>query len=572
MWSGRKLRSLSAGLILAAAGAAAPLEAQQTADTLTLYRALELEGAGKYREAAPLFRAALRIGDPVNALLGLERVYAELGWADSLLKVVDSLVVHRPADATVRAIQLRTLQALGRDGEIDRVVEQWARESAGDPAPYREHARLLLQRGRASAAAAVIERARQTVGSTKDLEMEVAQVRAAMGQWESSAEAWRGALARASYLEQAAVYALVPTPAARRDSVRRIFLAPPINVASRLALAGLEAAWGSPREGWLALRDLPADSVSAAAWLEFAARAERDERWTLARDAFVATLQWRRTPEVALRAANAALSAGDAQAVLVLAPLAGAGGDSARVARSYVPLHVRALAALGRANDAERLAARYERWMTPGQRNAMTRAVAFGWVRAGQTARARAALSAAGAEGDSSDAAGWLALYEGDLKTARALLRAGTETTPELALAMGLVARVRADSAPTIGQAFIALARADSALAARRFAEAVAGTPEAASLLMLISARLHAARGDEAQAVTLWRRVAEGHATTPEAPEAELEWARVLIKQGQVAAGVARLEHMILTYPESALVPQARRELDSARRGIPDAA
>jgi tetratricopeptide (TPR) repeat protein len=571
MRSARSLRSLTAALILAAAGAAA-VEAQQSADTLTVYRALELEAAGKYREAAPLFRAALRVGNPVNALLGLERVYAELGWADSLLLVVDSLVLRHPRDESIRTVQLRTLQALGRDADVDRAVEQWVREAPGDPAPYREHARLLLQRGRAAAAGQVIERARQAVGSAKDLELEIAQVRAAMGQWESSADAWRGALARAPYLEQAAVYALVPTPAARRDSVRRIFLAPPINAAARLALAGLEASWGSPREGWLALRDLPVDSASAAAWLEFAERAERDERWPLARDAFVAALRWRRTPDTALRAASAALNAGDPQSVLVLTPLSTVGADSARVARSYVPLHVRALAMLGRAADAERLAAQYERWMTPGQRSAMTRAVAFGWVRAGQTARARAALTAAGTEGDSSDAAGWLALYDGDLKTARGLLRAGTETTPELALAMGLVARVRADSAPLIGQAFLALARADTALAARRFAEAAPRTPEAASLLLLLSARLHAAREDEGQALALWQRVAEGHTATPEAPEAELEWARVLIKRGQLAAGVARLEHMILTYPQSALVPQARRELDAARRGIPDAA
>jgi tetratricopeptide (TPR) repeat protein len=571
MWSARNLRSLATALVLAAL-AAGRLDAQQTADTLTFYRALELEGAGKYREAAPLFRAALRVGSPVNALLGLERVYAELGWADSLLVVVESLVVKHPREESIRSVQLRTLQALGRDADVERAVEQWTKEAPGDPAPYREHARLLLQRGRATAAARVIERARQTVGSAKDLELEVAQVRAAMGQWESSAEAWRGALARAAYLEQAAVYALVPTPAARRDSVRRIFLAPPVHPAARLALAGLEASWGSPREGWLALRDLPVDSASAAAWVEFGERAEHDERWALARDAFVAALRWRRTPEAALRAANAALNAGDAQSVLAVAPLSAAGSDTARLARAYVPLHVRALATLGRAADAERLAARYDRWLTPSQRNAMTRAVAFGWVRAGQTARARAALSAAGADGDSSDAAGWLALYDGDLKTARGLLRSGTESSPELALAMGLVARVRADSAPIVGQAFLALARGDSALAARRFAEAAPRTTEAASLLLLVAARLHGARGEDAEALVLWRRVAEGHATTPEAPEAELEWARVLIKRGELAAGVARLEHMILTYPQSALVPQARRELEAARRGIPDAA
>jgi hypothetical protein len=100
---------------------------------------------------------ALRTGNPVNALLGLERAYAELGWADSLLLVVDSLVQRYPTDASIRGVQLRTLQALGRDVDLERAVERWAREVPGDPTPYREHARLLLQRGQAAAAAEVID-------------------------------------------------------------------------------------------------------------------------------------------------------------------------------------------------------------------------------------------------------------------------------------------------------------------------------------------------------------------------------------------------------------------------------
>jgi len=58
-------------------------------------------------------------------------------------------------------------------------------------------------------------------------------------------------------------------------------------------------------------------------------------------------------------------------------------------------------------------------------------------------------------------------------------------------------------------------------------------------------------------------------ATTPEAPEAELSWARSLRRGGHAADAVTHLEHMILTYPESALVPQARRELELARSAVP---
>jgi len=59
------------------------------------------------------------------------------------------------------------------------------------------------------------------------------------------------------------------------------------------------------------------------------------------------------------------------------------------------------------------------------------------------------------------------------------------------------------------------------------------------------------------------------YASAPEAAEAELEWARTLRRNGDRAGAVQHLEHMILTYPRSALVPQARRELDLARQSVP---
>src|SRR5439155_2307813 len=129
--------------------------------------------------------------------------------------------------------------------------------------------------------------------------------------------------------------------------------------------------------------------------------------------------------------------------------------------------------------------AAYDRFLSPGAHNSLTRTIAWGWVRTGDMSRARAALAATGVEGDSSDAAGWLALYEGNLKAARGLLRGGTESSPELALALGLIARFKADSAPLIGKAFLALARGDSAGAAARFVQAAETTPTVRSLLLL---------------------------------------------------------------------------------------
>lgn len=543
--------------------------AQAQADTMAFYKALDLEASGKYKDAVPMFRVALRTSAGVNALLGLERVFAELGWSDSLVAPLDSLIAANPKEETYRMVQLRTLESLGRDAQLRTMFDKWVHDMPASPSPYREYARILLSKNRATAADSVILRARQTLGTTKDLQLEVAQARAAQGQWIESAEAWRQALRTADYLEQAAAYALTPTPSAARAQIREIFLAPPIEVAARRAMAELEMSWGSPSDGWNALRGLPPDSAAADAWAEFAKRAEAEERWTIAREALESAVRVHRTPDVALRAATAAMNAGDPAAALRLAPLSDAGADSAKVARQYLPLHARALAALGRPSEAERLLARYDRFLAPGAHNSLVRTIAWGWVRTGDMNRARAALATTGAEGDSSDAAGWLALYEGNLKVARGLLRGGTESSPELALALGVVARIKADSAPLIGKAFLALARNDSAAAAQQFIQAAEQTPAARSILLLTAAQIDAAHGSTSEAVALWKRIVDTEKDTPEAAQAELEWAKQLRRTGNVAGATSHLEHLILAYPQSALVPQARRELELTKSAIP---
>lgn len=570
-------RRLSAAVLVIAVSS--PLLAQKptadssrpTGDSSEFYRALDLEGAGKYREAAALFRKALHGPTGVSALLGLERAYAELHWTDSLLAPLDTLMRRNPREPIFRAVQLRSLQTLGRDPEMRDAFERWVEDAPRDPAPYREYARLLLHRGQAQRADSVLLRARAQLGGSGDLQLETAQARAAMGQWEESARAWRLALASSPYLEQAAAYALAPASSTVRDAIRAQFLAPPVLVSARRALATLEGAWGSPANGWLALRDLPPDSASAAAWLDFAQRAEAEDRWTHAREALANVLRWRggASPDVALRAAVAALNSGDPGGALTLAPLTSGGADSARVARLLLPVHVRALSALGRPATAERLVASYDRWLTPTNRATLARSIAFGWVRIGDMTRARGALTVAGPDADSSDAAGWLALYAGDVRTARRLLRTGGDASPELALALSLISRTTLDSSPELGRAFLTLARGDTGRAATAMVETAERLPEVASLLLYTAGQLRASLRDDAQATALWRRVVEQYASSAEAPAAELEWARALRRGGDAVSAARRLEHLILTYPQSALVPQARRDLELVRNAIP---
>jgi tetratricopeptide (TPR) repeat protein len=547
--------------------ALAPAPARAQAQPGLPMRALELEQAGKWREALSAYRAALD-ESMTASILGIERVYDQLGKRDSILPLIDSLVTKRPREPMLRTVQLRTLAYLHRDEAAAAAFERWVLIARRDAVPYREYARLLLDAGRSASADSVLQRAQRALGGTKDITVEMAQLRAATGLWELSAQSWREAMLTSPYLDQAAVFSLFPAPDSVRAAVRQVFRAPPLQVESRRALALLELRWSSAREGWIALRELPPSDDAAQAWTEFGDEAEASGAWLIARDAFAAALAHKPTRELAVRAANDALSGSDAaSAVKLLEPYAVA-TDSESV-RSVLPLRVRALSALGRASDAEALITANAPRLDSLARVRLVRMAAWGWVRAGDLARARAAMGTTPMGEDEDRTMGWISLYEGDLKSARRILKRSSETDPDLLLALALLGRTKVDSAPAVGAAFLALARGDSADAATRLEAAAPQVPDAGALMLNAAARIVAARHDDSTAIALWQRIVTDHASAPEAAEAELEWARTLRRHGDSAAAVQRLEHMILTYPRSALVPQARRELDLARQSVP---
>jgi tetratricopeptide (TPR) repeat protein len=562
--------SVVAPLLALCVAVAAP--AQDSANA-ALSQAYDLEQRGQWSAAVESYRRALHAGQPEAAALGLERVYAELGHIDAMVPILDSAIALWPRDPILRGAQLRVLRSLQRPADERAAFEHWTRDAPRDAAPYREYAQLLLEEGRASAADSILERAERALGSGRELVLETAQLRATLGLWEQAARAWRAALDTAGDVAAAAAYSLRPTPDSLRPTVRAVLMALPISLGSRRAMADLELTWGSARAGWAALAGLRPDSGAVAEWQQYADAAEGAGEWLVARDAYVAVLTVRpgpprRAADLAARAASAALHGGDALSALALSNRAGAEMDSGLVARTMLPVRVRALASLGRSTDAEHAVQAYGHWLDENGRATLTREVAWGYVRAGDIARARSAVGAS-VLADDEELGGWLALYAGDLKAARSALRQAAAPSGDLVTALAFLARTRADSAPAAGRAFVQLARGDTTGAARAFVEASDIVRDAAPLLLATAARLHEARHEDAAAVPIWRTVVERYAEAPEAAEADLEWGRALKRGRDVAGAEARWEHLILTYPESALVPQARRELESARQSLP---
>jgi TolA-binding protein len=148
---------------------------------------------------------------------------------------------------------------------------------------------------------------------------------------------------------------------------------------------------------------------------------------------------------------------------------------------------------------------------------------------------------------------------------------AGTreEATARTSL-LALLQPMEEDSLPELGAAFLALERGDTTTAVNDFAALGAKRPrnKGGSELLLLAGRLEASQGKPAAAEKHFRAAVDTTAPAT-APAALLELGRLLASSGRGGEAVPVFEQLILEYPRSALVPQARRALDEAKGAVP---
>ena len=555
-----------------------------------LGRAMDLEQAGQWSDAATLYRQVLA-EEPASAgaLLGLERVMAQPPQRDTVLAYARRAIAASPSASTGYAVELRALRAMGQDSLARAALEQWVAVDPSGTAPYREWARVSFAAGRLQDARDAVVLARRRLRDSTALAPEMAQLEAVDGDWGGAAGEWRAAVrAQPAYVE-AAGFSLRPAPAAAHDAVLHALASSGSGaLAGRRVAADLLLGWNEPGRAWVLLREaLPvADSDRVPMLRAFAERAQSLGGADARRAAAEAYELLARAgpPEDAARArvesARSYAAAGDTvDAGRVLRLLAADASVDEATRTAAAAAMVELLVREGRPAEAERaLAASAD--ISGTDRAALARTVAGGWLRLG--ALDHAARDVAGDSSLAGDKVrGWVALYEGDLATARRLLRNAGATVGERALAparaatVALLEAVGRDSLPELGAALLLAARGDSLGASRAVAvvaRALGGAAdggEAEPALLAWAARLAAGGRDTAGAEALWREVAERFDSSRAAPEADLEFARALADRGDLREAAARLEAMILAHPQSALVPEARRELDRVRGLVP---
>ena len=558
---------------------ATPLAAQVD----SLNRAFDLERRGNYAAAVTAYRAVLK-GRPseVSALLGLERSLAPLNRTAEMVPDIEVALAANPTATPLYGVAVRTYGAANMPDSLRRAVERWAQLAPKDETPYREWGNALLaRRDRAGARAAYLA-GRQQLGPTA-LAPELAQLAVLESDYASAANEWLVAIRKLPGYRSGAVVTLRPTPDAQRPGVLKVLDADGSPDALRLD-AELRARWGDPVGGYERLvQVLPSDPVESRDLLRQFAEALRGNTAPAYRQAMGRALEAmaQRTngaqrSRLQLDAAQAYLDGGDrASARRMLASLADDGESPAALSASASGTLLRLLVEEGKMEEAEKSLAQYRGVLSTQEMATLTRRVALGWARAGKLERAEA-LAAADSSVDGLALRGQLKLFQGDIAGAVELLRAagpyaGTrEQATGRTTLLALLQPIEEDTLPELGAAFLALERGDTAAAVSGLAALGAKRPrnKGGAELLLLAGRLEAARGQAPAAEKLFRAAVDTTAPAT-APAALLELGRLLASSGRGGEAVPVFEQLILDYPRSALVPQARRALDEAKGAVP---
>ncbi len=580
-----------------ATAAAQQSREEAAAETRALGHASRLERAGRLTEARQLLEELLdSYPTSFDGLLALGRVLEALNQPEVLVPFAERAAVETGlSDDRFLQVWIRTL---GSEGALDSawaVADDWVARAPDQPQAYLELAFVERDRGGAPRGIEVLERGRDRVGDAEIFTQELSLLYAEAERLQDAAREWRRMLAWGRPGGEAVERALVDlgdryTAALQALAVELARSDVPLTAAR----TGLEMAFRLGDRAWTRelaesmVESLPLDArlsvlrdfvlearnrglLNDAAWAASMLAEQsptRDER-----------LQWKAV------AAELAFQTGDSasarDAFSALAGEAEVGTEAHRIAtRRVFSLWAES------PQRAEPLLHEYARAYPEAEQELAEMAVelARAYAADGELAAAMRALEVVAATPDDASVAalveaerGRLALYAGDLETARASLAvavaipagAPAERTEVIAL-YGVLARADSVAAAALGAMLYRLLRdprGSSVAVLVAEWEAMPSTEFRVGLAALVAAELEqSGRSDDAAAVRRW--IIASHPEAPEAASALLGLARAALPADPELAR-HYLEQLIVTHPTSAVAPAGRRLLAELEGRVP---
>ncbi len=546
------------------------------------------EAAGDFAGAEQILEVVLADRPTaVGALLALERVYRVQGRLADVLGPVDRLLERDPGSAIGNRLRLQTLSELNRLDEFEAAATAWMEVTQRLETPYREIARIWSARGEHARAARVLARGRSRVGRHDALALELGEAYALLGEVDRAIDEWDRATdpdARGFSLVRRRLGALPDGGAGLIPGLIDALTEDPTTPGRRRAAAELAIDAGLAGRAERIARAIAAELEPAAResfLVEMARRADGARLPTLAYWAYgellAAAAPGQELPALRARLAELALIVGDtatARESFAIVELAYAAGSPERRQASAVRIELTARE--GAVEEAlQELDAFRGEYADAPELDRLVAAVGEVLLRRGDADRAERLVG--GTRGpQSSLIRGRIALRRGDIAQAR---RAFLTAAPGLE---GAQATEILSLATLLGR----LSAAGGDLLARALARAMQGdAPGAVGLLVDGSERFGrderaavldfaAGLADRAELPSdserIRRMIVADHPDAPETPAALLFLGRALARRpGGIDEARTFFERLVLDYPRSALVPQARRELDRLQRRVP---
>lgn len=552
-----------------------------------LREAATKESAGDLGGAEAMLRAILEKNPTsLSAVLSLDRVLRMQGRVEQSVPFIEKLLAADPESPIGHQMLVRAYSSLDRLDDLRRAAEAWIEATPKIETPYREIARVWQDRNDHARAVQVLDLGRGRIGRDDALAIELGDAHAALQEYPRAAREYDRAIGKDGHgfmLVQRRVVSMRDGGAEILPRLIDALVKQPTTLARRKAAAQLAIDAGLSERA-------QAIAVDAAAALKGRER----ERFIveMARKA-----EGARLPRVAYWAYSQMLQAStSAEQQLTLrgrlAELALAMGDTARAAASYreleasydagspqrrqaLALRIQLTAREGKVDEAVREydAFRVE-FPDASELDAIASTIATVLLDRGDLDRAGQIVErVTGAR--SSLVRGRIGLRRGDVGRAKLELMQsapalhGAEATEAIKLAnlLGRVSHVGGDL----------LARATASASAGNTAEAfgllfsgareLPGNEPAA--ILQYAAELADRHDMDEEAERARRVIVTEYALTPEAPAALLALGRALGLRNELDEARSFLEKLVLDHPRSALLPQARQELDRLQGRIP---
>jgi tetratricopeptide (TPR) repeat protein len=548
-------------------------------------RAFDLERRGSYAQAADIYRSVLKDKPAdVAALMGLERSLTPINRMPELLPAVRTALAASPGSPAVFAVGLRAYAAANLLDSLAPLVDQWSRAAPGDETPYREWAAAALLRRDRTLARRAYMLGRERLGKPEALAPEIAQLAVLDEDWPTAVREWVRAVRQLPGYRTSAVTGLSQAPERARADILKGLDHEQGAEAARITVE-LRARWGDPVGAFDALlKSLPADQSQQLDALQTfleGARTGTSPPYVLAQARALEAIadRWTGPPQRArfrLESARAYANAGDRSgARRMLTQVVNDSSSGPAVAAGATATLIDLLIKEGKTEEAQAQLDRSRASLPVDDYLRLRRSIAARWGQAGEIKRAETLLAA-----DSSVEAlalfGRLRLYAGDLKgTAEFWKEAGPfagtrEEATERTVILALIQPVAPDTLVPLGRAFQLLDGGDTLGAAKTMEQAGHDLPidGGRADVSLFAGRLYAAaHRPEAAEASLRGAVLKEAPNT--AAAALLELGRLLLGQERREEASKVLEQMILDYPTSALLPQARRLLDQSHGAVP---